>query len=122
MVAYSIAFAAPDNHAHDAPGTAKPFDVNRLAESAGGDKERESEIISSFLRDARTVLHKAVTGPKADIVSAAIRLELAADDIGASQVALAAKAAALAGDDNATLARLTAAILEAENFALKLCR
>jgi len=56
------------------------------------------------------------------VKATAHRLKGAAQAVGAFGVSVAAAAVEAGGNDSAAIAKLAAAIVEAENFILKLCR
>ncbi|MFK0383128.1 MULTISPECIES: Hpt domain-containing protein [Rhizobium/Agrobacterium group] len=122
MAAVSIAFEAPDNSGGAASASTKPIDFVHLARQTMGDKELEIEVLQLFSRSARSALHE-LNGADATAVKAiAHRLKGAADAVGAFAVSAAAAKLEDNAGDGAAMAKLVAAIVEAENFVLKLCR
>lgn len=121
MAALSIAFEAPDNCGGAAPAS-KPIDFVHLARQTMGDKELEIEVLQLFTRNARTLLHDLSVCDNAGAKAIAHRLKGSADAVGAFNVSAAAEAVENGGHDSAALAKLATAVIEAENFILKLCR
>ncbi|CDI08240.1 Hpt domain-containing protein [Agrobacterium pusense] len=122
MAAVSIAFEAPDN-CGGAPVTGKkPIDFDHLARQTMGDKDLEIEVLQLFSRNARAALHEMAGAGDTGVKATAHRLKGAAQAVGAFDVSVAAAAVEAGGNDSAAIAKLAAAIVEAENFILKLCR
>ncbi len=122
MAALSIAFEAPDNYGSASPACSKPIDFNHLARQTMGDKELEIEVLQLFTRNARTLLHDLSISDDAGMKAIAHRLKGSADAVGAFNVSAAAEAVENGGRDGAELAKVASAVVEAENFILKLCR
>lgn len=122
MTALSIAFEAPAAPHCRTPSKARPIDLVHLATQTSGDKGREVEALQAFLRQARQALRDVATGDADGIVAAAHRLQGSAESIGAFKVAEAATRLEANAADAASMAMLGAAVLESENFILKLCR
>ncbi len=121
--AVNIAFEAPDNLNGLTPSQQRPIDLVHLATQTKGDKALEVEILQMFARQARGCL-VALTGErsKAEVKAAANRLRNAAIAVGALRVASAADLIETKGANADTLASVSAAVLEAEHFILKLAR
>lgn len=122
MTALSIAFEAPVTARGLSPSQSRPIDLVHLATQTSGDKGREIEALQAFVRQARQALRDVATGDTAGVVTAAHRLQGAASGVGAFKVAAAATRLEENGTDAASMAKLGAAVLETENFILKLCR
>jgi HPt (histidine-containing phosphotransfer) domain-containing protein len=122
MAAVSIAFEAPDNFGSAPAAATRPIDFEHLARQTMGDKELEIEVLQLFSRNARAALHEMAGADDKTVKATAHRLKGAAQAVGASTVSTAAAAVEDKGNDSAAVARLAAAIVEAENFILKLCR
>ena len=122
MAALSIAFEAPDNFTGACPSRARPIDLVHLAQQTMGDKVLEIEVLQMFARQARSCLHEMASGNGAAAQAAVHRLHGAAVSVGAFQISAAAAKLEQAPQDTALFAAVGAAVLEAENFILKLCR
>jgi HPt (histidine-containing phosphotransfer) domain-containing protein len=122
MAAVSIAFAAPDNCKGPAPSQQRPVDLVHLANQTMGDKTLELEVLQMFARQARACLHDISSGDLKAVASAAHRLKGAASAVGAFRVSQAAEALEGNCGDAANMAAVGVAVIEAENFILKLCR
>jgi HPt (histidine-containing phosphotransfer) domain-containing protein len=122
MAAASIAFEAPDNTRGASPSKSRPIDLVHLANQTMGDKALENEVLQMFSRNARSALQEMATGDAAAVTTTAHRLKGAAAAVGAFKVFVAAELLEANGSDAALRASLGAAVIEAENFILKLCR
>jgi HPt (histidine-containing phosphotransfer) domain-containing protein len=122
MAALNIAFEAPDNAGGTCPSNGRPIDLVHLARQTMGDKMLELEVLQMFARQARESMKELATTDGEERSAVAHRLKGSAQSVGATAVAKAA--AALEGNpaDAIALAGVTAAVVEAENFILKLCR
>ncbi|MEK1930049.1 MAG: Hpt domain-containing protein [Pararhizobium sp.] len=122
MAALKIAFEAPDNFGGACPSKSRPIDLVHLATQTMGDKLLEIEVLQMFARQARQLM-KELSSANADVTaSTAHRLKGAALAVGAFNVAEAADAVETGPEQAADLAALSAAVIEAELFILKLCR
>ncbi|WCJ63587.1 Hpt domain-containing protein [Agrobacterium tumefaciens] len=122
MAAVSIVFEAPDNYGGVPTVGKKPIDFDHLAQQTMGDKDLEMEVLQLFSRSARAALHEMAGADDKTVMATAHRLKGSAQAIGASAVSEAAAAVEEEGNDSTLIAKLAAAIVEAENFILKLCR
>jgi HPt (histidine-containing phosphotransfer) domain-containing protein len=122
MAALNIAFEAPDNFRSDAPSSSRPIDLVHLAKQTMGDKALEIEVLQIFARQARACLAELTRGEACDVKAVAHRLKGAAAAVGAQDVANAAARLEAAPADSALIAAAGSAIINAENFILKLCR
>lgn len=122
MAALNIAFEPPVNISVANASLSRPVDLVYLAAQAQGDKERELEALKVYSRQARACLLDLVSQHPATVTEAATRLKGAASQIGAQRVIDAANTLETEGASAANLAVVSAAIVEAENFILKLCR
>jgi len=122
MAALNIAFDMPDISDAHLPSKGRPIDLVHLARESRGDRDRELELLMSFTRLARTCLLDFLSIDIVTILGAADRLRAAAAEIGAERVEKAAATLVAKGATAANLAVASAAVLEAENFILKLCR
>jgi len=122
MAAVSIAFEAPDNSKGPCPSKVRPIDLVHLAKQTMGDKALEIEVLQMFARQARACLQDIASGESAKVGAAAHRLKGAASSIGAFRVSQSAEAVEKDNGDIAAMAALGAAVVDAENFILKLCR
>ncbi|PWE56590.1 Hpt domain-containing protein [Metarhizobium album] len=122
MAAVSIAFEAPDNVRGSSPSRARPIDLVHLANQTMGDKALEMEVLQMFARQARNCLQEISRLEGDGMLAAVHRLKGAASAVGAFQVSTAAERLEETPGDAALLASVGAAVLEAENFILKLCR
>lgn len=122
MASPSIAFDAPDSAASRCPSQSRPIDLVYLATQTMGDKTMEIENLQAFARQARACLQSLGNGGQDAARGAVSRLQGAASAVGAFRVSEAALAVERDGADAARIAAVGAAVLEAENFILKLCR
>jgi HPt (histidine-containing phosphotransfer) domain-containing protein len=122
MAALNIAFEAPDNSRGVGPSREKPIDLVHLARQTMGDKVLEIEVLQMFARQARSCLQDIGSGNADQIKAGAHRLKGAASAVGAFKVAESAEAFESRSDDAACMAAVGSAVVEAENFILKLCR
>lgn len=122
MAAVSIAFEAPDNSTGPCPSKGRPIDLVHLAKQTMGDKALEAEVLQMFARQARACLQKLSSGDTKSMAAVAHRLKGAASSVGAFRVSAAADKLEADCSDAANMAAVGAAIVEAENFILKLSR
>lgn len=122
MAANNMAFDAPDNSRSARPSNTRPIDLVHLAAQTSGDKNLEAEVLQVFAKQARIALQELANGGEDVAKATAHRLQGAANAIGAFTVAKAAGALEGKPDGAAEKAALAAAVLEAENFILKLSR
>jgi HPt (histidine-containing phosphotransfer) domain-containing protein len=122
MAALSIAFDAPDNYSGASPSKHCPIDLVHLAQQTSGDKDLELEVLHTFARQARCCMSELAGGEREAISKTAHKLKGAALAIGAFNVSNAAAQVENHAIDAAHIALLGAAVLEAENFILKLSR
>lgn len=122
MAALRIAFEAPDNPGNSAATGKKPIDLAHLAAQTMGDKALEIEVLQLFARQARQVMKEMIEGDHTLRTQAAHRLKGAALAVGAVDVARFAGAIEQNPDEASLCEALSAAVLEAELFILKLCR
>ncbi|WP_455873244.1 Hpt domain-containing protein [Rhizobium yanglingense] len=122
MAAVSIAFEAPDNSNGPCPSKGRPIDLVHLAKQTMGDKALEVEVLKIFARQARACLQEVSSGDAKKMQGAAHRLKGAASAVGAFQVSEAADMLENNCGDAACMAAVGAAVVEAENFILKLSR
>lgn len=122
MAALNIAFDAPDNSRPSRPSRARPIDLVHLAAQTAGDKSLEAEVLQLFARQARTALHELAVADDTGIKATAHRLKGAASAVGAFGVAEMAGALEEGKIDAPAKAALAAAVLDVENFILKLSR
>lgn len=120
MAAPSIAFEAPENSLALTPSQSRPIDLVYLATQTQGDKVLELETLQAFARQARACL-QAISAQDTH-AEGAKRLKTAAEAVGAHRVSAAAESLASEGFDAGRLAAVGAAVVEAENFILKLAR
>ncbi|HEV7309153.1 Hpt domain-containing protein [Ensifer sp.] len=122
MAALRIAFEAPDSPGNSSVSGRKPIDFAHLAVQTMGDKALEIEVLQLFARQARQVLKEIVESEDIVRAQAAHRLKGAALAVGAVDVASVAGDIEQRPSDASHLEKLSAAVLEAELFILKLCR
>jgi HPt (histidine-containing phosphotransfer) domain-containing protein len=122
MAALNIAFEAPDNSGGTCLSKGRPIDMDHLERQTMGDKGLELEVLQMFARQARASM-KDLASTEGDARAAvAHRLKGSAQSVGATAVG---KAAAALEEDPASaiaLSAVAAAVVEAENYILKLCR
>jgi HPt (histidine-containing phosphotransfer) domain-containing protein len=122
MPAVSYAFDAPSNLGGVCPSQCRPVDLVHLANQTMGDKNLENEVLQMFARQARKALAEIAGAEPAVVAAAAHRLKGAASSVGAFKVSAAAEQLEAKADDAGFQASVGAAVVEAENFILKLCR
>ncbi|WP_337269795.1 Hpt domain-containing protein [Oryzifoliimicrobium ureilyticus] len=122
MAAVNIAFNTPDNGTGNTPSRDRPIDLVHLARQTMGDKALEAEVLNMFARQARSCLHEISCEDNKRTVEAAHRLKGAASAVGAFKVSQAAADLESRCSDAAAIAAVGAAVIEAENFILKLSR
>jgi HPt (histidine-containing phosphotransfer) domain-containing protein len=122
MPAVSYAFEAPNNLGGACPSQCRPVDLVHLANQTMGDKNLESEVLQMFARQARKALVEIAGAEPAAVAAVAHRLKGAASSVGAFRVSAAAERLEGQADDAGLQASVSAAVVEAENFILKLCR
>jgi HPt (histidine-containing phosphotransfer) domain-containing protein len=122
MAAVSIAFEAPDNYRGFTPSRHRPIDLVHLAHQTSGDKDLELEVLHTFARQARSCMNDLASGQREIICQTAHKLKGAALAIGAFTVSEAAERVEAHADEASDIAQLGQAVLEAENFILKLSR
>ncbi|QSW93540.1 Hpt domain-containing protein [Rhizobium lentis] len=122
MAALNIVFEAPDNAKGACPSKVRPIDLVHLAKQTMGDKTLEIEVLQMFARQARACLQDIASGESVRVGAAAHRLKGAASSVGAFRVSQTAEVVEETGGDAGAMAALGAAVLDAENFILKLCR
>ena len=122
MAALNIAFDAPDNSRSARPSHSRPIDLVHLAAQTAGDKNLEADVLQLFAKQARTSLQELAGADPKGVKAAAHRLRGAASAVGAFTVAKLAGELEENAGDAAMTAALAAAVLEAENFILKLSR
>jgi HPt (histidine-containing phosphotransfer) domain-containing protein len=122
MAALNIAFEAPDNSRGSGPSKERPVDLVHLAKQTMGDKLLEVEVLQMFARQARACLSDIGSGDVQKVQAGAHRLKGAAGAVGAFKVAEAAAAFEEHPGDASRMATIATAVVEAENFILKLSR
>ena len=122
MAALKIAFEAPDNAGGMCPSNGRPIDMVHLARQTMGDKVLELEVLQMFARQARASMKELAACEGDARAAVAHRLKGSAQSVGATAVSKAAEALEVCPGDAAALAATAAAVVEAENFILKLCR
>lgn len=122
MAKLNIAFEVPSNETTELMSTVRPIDFAHLAIQTMGDKSLEAEILQLYMRQARGALQELSLAAEADRAAIAHRLKSAASAVGAFSVAAKAQALETNPQEAASLAALGSAVIEAENFILKLMR
>ena len=122
MAALNIAFEAPDNAGGPGLAARRPIDFDHLACQTMGDKALELEVLQMFARQARESMKELAGAEGVARGALAHRLKGSARAVGADAVAAAAEALEERPADAAALAQVAMAVVEAENFILKLCR
>ena len=122
MAAVSIAFEAPENLRGACPSHSRPIDLVHLATQTMGDKSLEVEVLQMFACQARRALQEIAGAEPAAVVAAAHRLRGASNAVGAFKVVAAAERLEADASDAGLQAAVAAAVIEAENFILKLSR
>ncbi|MDX3925404.1 MAG: Hpt domain-containing protein [Shinella sp.] len=122
MAALNIAFEAPDNPGGVCPSKTRPIDLVHLARQTMGDKVLELEVLQIFARQARQGMKELAAADTTARTAIAHRLKGAARAVGAGAVAGAAQTLEQNPASAAAMATFAAAVVEAENFILKLSR
>lgn len=122
MAALNIAFEAPDNAGGMSYSGEKPIDLVHLARQTMGDKGLELDVLQMFARQARASMKELATCEGGARAAVAHRLKGSAQSVGATAVSRTAAALEDNPSDAIALAGVAAAVVEAENFILKLCR
>ncbi|MGN7293567.1 Hpt domain-containing protein [Rhizobium sp. SAFR-030] len=122
MAAVSIAFEAPEQASGSRAGSERPIDLVHLAVQTMGDKLLEAEVLQLFTRQARAALAELSSGSPKAVVASAHRLKSAANGVGAFKVAAHAQSLENDPQDAVARAALSAAVVETENFILRLSR
>ncbi|CAD7045403.1 transcriptional regulator [Pseudorhizobium endolithicum] len=122
MAVPAIAFEVPVSDRAACPSHSRPIDLVHLAGQTMGDRCLEDEILQIFARQARRALQEMGGADQATVRAAAHRLRGAANSVGAFTVADAAMRIEEKGADALLFSKLSAAVVEAENFILKLSR
>jgi hypothetical protein len=122
MAALNIAFEAPETPRGFGPSKSNPIDLVHLAHQTMGDRMLELEVLKIFARQARQCMMDLSTADRDGIIAVAHRLKGAAQAVGAFPVSKVAEEIESGDYGAAQLARAGAAVIEAENFILKLCR
>ncbi len=122
MAALNIAFEAPDNAGGMCPSNGRPIDLVHLARQTMGDKALELEVLQMFARQSRESMKDLAMTEGEARAAVAHRLKGSAQSVGATAIGKAAEALEANPADAIALAAVTAAVVEAENFILKLCR
>ncbi|MCR6499634.1 Hpt domain-containing protein [Shinella sp. CPCC 101442] len=122
MAALNIAFEAPDNAGGMCTSNGRPIDLVHLARQTMGDKALELEVLQMFARQARESMKELAASEGETRSAVAHRLKGSAQSVGAGAIAKAAAALEENPANAIALAGVTAAVVEAENFILKLCR
>ena len=122
MASLNIAFAAPEAPKGYGPSASKPIDLVHLARQTMGDRTVEVEVLRIFARQARQALADFAVADQQAKIATAHRLKGAAQAVGAFPLSQFAEEIESGAVDSAHMAKMTAAITEAENFINKLCR
>lgn len=122
MAALSIAFEAPDNAGGMCPSKERPIDLVHLARQTMGDKVLELEVLQMFARAARESMKDLARSEGDARAAVAHRLKGSAQSVGATAIGKAAQGLEDNPANAIALAAVAAAVVEAENFILKLCR
>jgi HPt (histidine-containing phosphotransfer) domain-containing protein len=122
MASLNIAFAAPEAPKGYGPSASKPIDLVHLARQTMGDRTVEVEVLRIFARQARQALADFAVADQQGKIATAHRLKGAAQAVGAFPLSQFAEEIESGAVDSAHMAKMTAAITEAENFINKLCR
>ena len=122
MAATAIAFEAPATQRGLSPSQSRPIDLVHLARQTMGDKTLEVEILQIFARQARKAMLEMSSGESSAIIASAHRLKGAASSVGAFTVADLAMRIEEKGAEATSMAMIATAIVQTENFILRLCR
>ena len=122
MVALNIAFEAPDNSGGMSHSGERPIVLAHLARQTMGDKGLGLEVLQMFARQARESMKELASMEGADRAAVTHRLKGSAQSVGATVVGKAAAALEDNPADAIALSGVAVAVVEAENFILKLCR
>ena len=122
MAALNIAFDAPECTRGLSPSRSKPIDLVHLANQTMGDRTVELEVLKVFARQARQCVSEFANADHDNMIEVAHRLKGAANAVGAFPVSHVAEEIEGGACDAAHVAQIGAAVVEAENYILKLCR
>lgn len=122
MASLNIAFEAPDAPKGYGPSASKPIDLVHLARQTMGDRTVELEVLKIFARQARQCLADFSAADRDGMIATAHRLKGAAQAVGAFPLSKYAEEIEDGACDAAHIAKMTAAVAEAENFINRLCR
>jgi HPt (histidine-containing phosphotransfer) domain-containing protein len=122
MAATGIAFAAPENASGACPSNARPIDLVHLARQTMGDKTLEAEVLRMFARQLRIGLQDIGAGDPDKRKAALHLLKGAASAVGAFPLADAVAACETRPAEAASLSAVAKAVIEVENFILRLSR
>lgn len=122
MSVVNVAFEVPGNSSGSCPSRERPIDLVHLAQQTMGDKALEAEVLQMFARQARLCLNEIGSGDVSKAKAGVHRLKGAASSVGAFKVAQAAEDCETSGNEPSRVASVGLAVVEAENFILKLSR
>lgn len=117
----SIAFNRPECNCRPY-NAARPIDLDHLARQTMGQKDLEAEVLRLFLRQARECMRAITANGASERSNVAHMLCGSARGVGAFAVADHAKALELAPGDQNALKALSEAVVDVENFLLRLAR
>jgi HPt (histidine-containing phosphotransfer) domain-containing protein len=122
MQALHIAFNRPESRPRLSPSKARPVDLVHLARQTMGNKELEEEVLRLFARQARQCLQTLVNADLVERGRVAHMLKGSARGVGAFSVADHAELLEMSPHDEGAVAALSQAVVDVENFLLRLTR
>lgn len=122
MQALSIAFNRPETALRLSPSKERPIDLVHLARQTMGNKDLEQEVLRLFVRQARACSATMESCDTAERARVAHMLKGSARGVGAFVVAERAEKVESAPYEASLVGELAAAVLDVENFLLRLSR
>ena len=122
MQALAIAFNRPETALKLSPSRERPIDLVHLARQTMGNKDLEQEVLRLFVRQARSCASSMETSDIAERARIAHMLKGSARGVGAFVVADRAERLETDPQSAVLVQGLADAILDVENFLLRLSR
>lgn len=122
MQAHSIVFNRPETVAHQTTSASRPIDLDHLTRQTLGRKDLEQEVLALFIRQVRQSMRGLVPANIDERRRIAHLLKGSARGVGAFAIADSAERLEEAPHSDAAINGLSVAVLEVENFLLRLMR